>query len=320
MLLSLFLRAILDYPLSYHYLDERTNTMEKLIHPVPKSFSRSSHIDESTYQKMYNESITAPEKFWAEQAERLDWIKPWDSVKEASFQKEDVSIRWFEGAKINVAYNCVDRHAQATPNRTAIIWEGDDPEVDKKITYSQLKDSVCKMANVLKKHGVKKGDRVTIYMPMVLEAAYAMLACARIGAIHSIVFGGFSPDSLADRIIDCESSFLITADEGVRGNKTIPLKANVDRALERCPDCTKVLVVTRTGASVGWRTDRDIRWEEEAKTVSSECEPEPMDSEDPLFILYTSGSTGKPKGVLHSTAGYLLYASLTHETVFDYHE
>jgi len=294
--------------------------MEKLTHPVPNSFSGSSHIDQNTYQEMYKESTNAPETFWAKQAERLDWIERWESVKATSFQQEEVSIRWFDGAKLNVTYNCVDRHAEANPNRTAIIWEGDDPEVDKKITYSQLKDSVCTMANVLKKHGVKKGDRVTIYMPMVLEAAYAMLACARIGAIHSVVFGGFSPDSLADRIIDCESSFLITADEGVRGNKAIPLKANVDQALERCPDCTKVLVVTRTGASVGWNADRDLRWEDEAKTVPSECEPEPMGSEDPLFILYTSGSTGKPKGVLHTTAGYLLYASLTHEAVFDYHE
>ena len=225
---------------------------------------------------MYKESTNAPETFWAKQAERLDWIERWESVKATSFQQEDVSIRWFDGAKLNVTYNCVDRHAEANPNRTAIIWESDDPEVDKKITYSQLKDSVCKMANVLKKHGVKKGDRVTIYMPMVLEAAYAMLACARIGAIHSVVFGGFSPDSLADRIIDCESSFLITADEGVRGNKAIPLKANVDQALERCPDCTKVLVVTRTGASVEWNADRDLRWEDEAKTVPSECETEPM--------------------------------------------
>ena len=294
--------------------------MEKLTHPVPNSFSGSSHIDQNTYQEMYKESTNTPETFWAKQAERLDWIERWESVKATSFQQEDVSIRWFDGAKLNVTYNCVDRHAEANPNRTAIIWESDDPEVDKKITYSQLKDSVCKMANVLKKHGVKKGDRVTIYMPMVLEAAYAMLACARIGAIHSVVFGGFSPDSLADRIIDCESSFLITADEGVRGNKAIPLKANVDQALERCPDCTKVLVVTRTGASVGWNAGRDLRWEDEAKTVPSECEPEPMESEDPLFILYTSGSTGKPKGVLHTTAGYLLYASLTHEAVFDYHE
>ena len=294
--------------------------MEKLTHPVPNSFSGSSHIDQNTCQEMYKESTNAPETFWAKQAERLDWIERWESVKATSFQQEDVSIRWFDGAKLNVTYNCVDRHAEANPNRTAIIWESDDPEVDKKITYSQLKDSVCKMANVLKKHGVKKGDRVTIYMPMVLEAAYAMLACARIGAIHSVVFGGFSPDSLADRIIDCESSFLITADEGVRGNKAIPLKANVDQALERCPDCTKVLVVTRTGASVEWNADRDLRWEDEAKTVPSECEPEPMESEDPLFILYTSGSTGKPKGVLHTTAGYLLYASLTHEAVFDYHE
>ena len=293
---------------------------EKLIYPVPEDLSNSSHVDEATYQRLYNESVASPDTFWAQQAERLDWIRGWNSVKTTSFKKENVSIRWFDGAELNVSYNCVDRHVTMTPDRPAIIWEGDDPAVDKTVTYSQLKDSVCKMANVLKKHGVKKGDRVTIYMPMVLEAAYAMLACARVGAIHSVVFGGFSPDSLADRIIDCESSFLITADEGLRGNRTIPLKANVDQALQRCPACTKVLVIARTGSPVEWNEDRDIWWEEEAKTVSTDCEPEPMAAEDPLFILYTSGSTGKPKGVLHTTGGYLLYASLTHEMVFDYHD
>ena len=293
---------------------------EKLIYPVPAGLSNSSHVDEATYQRLYNESVASPDTFWAQQAERLDWIKGWNSVKTTSFNKENVSIRWFDGAELNVSYNCVDRHATRTPDRPAIIWEGDDPSVDKTVTYSQLKDFVCKMANVLKKHGVKKGDRVTIYMPMVLEAAYAMLACARIGAIHSVVFGGFSPDSLADRIIDCKSSFLITADEGLRGNRKIPLKANVDQALQRCPACTKVLVVARTGSPVEWNKDRDIWWEEEAKTVTADCEPEPMAAEDPLFILYTSGSTGKPKGVLHTTGGYLLYASLTHEMVFDYHD
>ena len=292
----------------------------KLIYPVPAGLSNSSHVDEATYQRLYNESVASPDTFWAQQAERLDWIKGWNSVKTTSFNKENVSIRWFDGAELNVSYNCVDRHATRTPDRPAIIWEGDDPSVDKTVTYSQLKDFVCKMANVLKKHGVKKGDRVTIYMPMVLEAAYAMLACARIGAIHSVVFGGFSPDSLADRIIDCKSSFLITADEGLRGNRKIPLKANVDQALQRCPACTKVLVVARTGSPVEWNKDRDIWWEEEAKTVTTDCEPEPMAAEDPLFILYTSGSTGKPKGVLHTTGGYLLYASLTHEMVFDYHD
>ena len=293
---------------------------EKLIYPVPEDLANSSHVDEATYQLLYNESVASPDAFWAKQAERLDWIRRWNSVKTTSFKKENVSIRWFDGAELNVSYNCVDRHVTMTPDRPAIIWEGDDPAVDKTVTYSQLKDSVCKMANVLKKHGVKKGDRVTIYMPMVLEAAYAMLACARIGAIHSVVFGGFSPDSLADRIIDCKSSFLITADEGLRGNRTIPLKANVDQALQRCPACTKVLVIARTGSPVEWNEDRDIWWEEEAKTVSTDCEPEPMAAEDPLFILYTSGSTGKPKGVLHTTGGYLLYASLTHEMVFDYHD
>ena len=293
---------------------------EKLIYPVPQNLSDASHIDQDSYQRLYDESIANPEAFWAKQAERLDWMKRWQSVKNTNFKKENVSIRWFEGAELNVSYNCVDRHAAINPNRTALIWESDDPAVDKTVTYGQLKNSVCKMANVLKKHGVKKGDRVTIYMPMVLEAAYAMLACTRIGAIHSVVFGGFSPDSLADRIIDCKSTFVITADEGIRGNRTIPLKANVDEALQRCPDCTKVLVIARTGSSVSWNNDRDISWEEEEKTVTKDCEPEPMAAEDPLFILYTSGSTGKPKGVLHTTAGYLLYASLTHELVFDYHD
>ena len=292
---------------------------EKLIYPVPEAISKTANIDDATYQRLYRQSLDDPEGFWAEQAQRIDWIEPWRTVKETSFQRNDVSIKWFNGGKLNVSANCIDRHATKTPNRTAIIWEGDDPAVDKSVSYAELKKLVCQMANVLKKHGVKKGDRVTIYMPMVPEAAYAMLACTRIGAIHSVVFGGFSPDSLANRIIDCKSSFLITADEGVRGERIIPLKANADKALERCPDCNTVLVVQRTGNEIDWVKDRDFWWHEEALSVPADCRPEPMDAEDPLFILYTSGSTGKPKGVLHTTGGYLLYAALTHHLVFDYH-
>ena len=292
---------------------------EKLIYPVPEAISKTANIDDATYQRLYRQSLDDPEGFWAEQAQRLDWIEPWRTVKETSFQRNDVSIKWFKGGRLNVSANCIDRHATKTPNRTAIIWEGDDPAVDKSVSYAELKKLVCQMANVLKKHGVKKGDRVTIYMPMVPEAAYAMLACTRIGAIHSVVFGGFSPDSLANRIIDCKSSFLITADEGVRGERIIPLKANADKALERCPDCNTVLVVQRTGNEIDWVKDRDFWWHEEALSVPADCRPEPMDAEDPLFILYTSGSTGKPKGVLHTTGGYLLYAALTHHLVFDYH-
>ena len=292
---------------------------EKLIYPVPEAISKTANIDDATYQRLYRQSLDDPEGFWAEQAQRIDWIEPWQTVKETSFQRNDVSIKWFKGGKLNVSANCIDRHATKTPNRTAIIWEGDDPAVDKSVSYAELKKLVCQMANVLKKHGVKKGDRVTIYMPMVPEAAYAMLACTRIGAIHSVVFGGFSPDSLANRIIDCKSSFLITADEGVRGERIIPLKANADKALERCPDCNTVLVVQRTGNEIDWVKDRDFWWHEEALSVPADCRPEPMDAEDPLFILYTSGSTGKPKGVLHTTGGYLLYAALTHHLVFDYH-
>jgi len=291
---------------------------EKLIYPVPEAISKAANIDEATYERLYRHSLDDPEGFWAEQAQRIDWLEPWRTVKETSFQRNEVSIKWFDGGKLNVSANCIDRHAAKTPNRTAIIWEGDDPAIDKSISYAELKKLVCQMANVLKKHGVKKGDRVTIYMPMVPEAAYAMLACTRIGAIHSVVFGGFSPDSLANRIIDCKSSFLITADEGVRGERIIPLKVNVDQALKRCPDCRTVLVVERTGNEINWVKGRDFWWHEEALSVSVDCEPEPMAAEDPLFILYTSGSTGKPKGVLHTTGGYLLYASLTHHLVFDY--
>jgi len=292
---------------------------EGRVFPVPESVAKAALIDKAGYERMYQHSIEDPDGFWAEQAKRIDWIAPWTTVKDTSFEG-DVHIRWFVDAKLNVSANCVDRHAAATPDKIAIIWEGDDPGEDKHITYRELKAEVCRMANVLKKHGVAKGDRVTIYMPMIPEVATAMLACARIGAIHSVVFGGFSPQSLADRIIDCKSTFLITADEGLRGGRTVPLKANADEALARCPDCKTVLVVRRTGGEVGWKAGRDIWWHEESATVSEDCEPEVMDAEDPLFILYTSGSTGKPKGVLHTTAGYLVYAALTHQYVFDYRD
>ena len=291
---------------------------EALVYPVPEALSKFANIDNQTYKRLYSQSIDNPEVFWTEQAQRLDWIKPWNKVKETSFDRSNISIKWFDGGQLNVSANCIDRHADKTPDRTAIIWEADDPTIDKAISYAELKVSVCQMANVLRKQGVGKGDRVTIYMPMVPEAAFAMLACTRIGAIHSVVFGGFSPDSLADRIIDCESTFLITADEGIRGGRIVPLKANVDKALERCPECKNVLVIKRTGGKINWAEGRDLWWEEEMSTVSKECNPEPMDAEDPLFILYTSGSTGKPKGVLHTTGGYLLHTSLTHELVFDY--
>ncbi len=291
---------------------------ETLFYPVPDTIAKSANIDERTYKSLYAQSVSDPESFWAEQAKRLDWIRPWDNVKKTSFDRNKVSIKWFDGAALNVSANCLDRHAAKTPDRAAIIWEGDDPSVDKTISYAELTTLVCQMANVLKKHNVKKGDRVTIYMPMVPEAAIAMLACTRIGAIHSVVFGGFSPDSLADRIIDCESTFLITADEGIRGGRAIPLKENVDKALQRCPECRNVLVIRRTGGKIGWSADRDLWWHEEQSNVPEECNPEPMGAEDPLFILYTSGSTGKPKGVLHTTGGYLLHASLTHQLVFDY--
>ena len=291
---------------------------EALVYPVPEALSKFGNIDNQTYKRLYSQSIDNPEVFWSEQAQRLDWIKPWNKVKATSFDRSNISIKWFDGGQLNVSANCIDRHADKTPDRTAIIWEADDPTIDKAISYAELKVSVCQMANVLRKHGVGKGDRVTIYMPMVPEAAFAMLACTRIGAIHSVVFGGFSPDSLADRIIDCKSTFLITADEGIRGGRIVPLKANVDKALERCPECKNVLVIKRTGGKINWAEGRDLWWEEEMSTVSKECNPEPMDAEDPLFILYTSGSTGKPKGVLHTTGGYLLHTSLTHELVFDY--
>ena len=284
----------------------------------PPSQDILSHVavTEDQYDVMYKESIDDPEKFWGRMAKRLDWfIKP-TIIKNASF-KDDVSIRWYEDGILNACYNCVDRHIKTKAKSTALIWEGDTPGQDKRITYSELKDEVCRLANLLKERGVKKGDRVTIYMPMVPEAVYSMLACARIGAVHSVVFAGFSPDSLKDRILDCGSSVVITADEGLRGGKRIPLKANTDKALESCPDVHTVLVLRHTGAEIAWIEGRDIEGAM-VNEQSPDCPCEQMNAEDPLFILYTSGSTGKPKGVLHSTGGYMVYVSLTHELVFDY--
>ena len=294
--------------------------MSAHVYPVPASWKMRAFINEAGYKSMYADSVKNPDKFWAKQAKRLDWFKAPTKIKNTSFAYEKVSIKWFEDGVLNVSYNCIDRHLKKRANQTAIIWEGDNPYDDKKITYAELHAQVCRMANVMKRHGVKKGDRVTIYMPMIPEAAYAMLACTRIGAVHSIVFGGFSPDSLAGRINDCNSKFVITADEGVRAGKKIPLKVNTDEALKKCAGNEKVLVIRRTGAAVPFDATRDFWFHEEATKVSAECKPEKMKAEDPLFILYTSGSTGKPKGVLHTTGGYLVYAAMTHQYIFDYHD
>lgn len=288
-------------------------------HPVPKAFAATAHITNDQYQAMYQASIDDPATFWAQQAEQfLNWDKRWDSVVEFDFLKGEAS--WFSGGKLNVSTNCIDRHLATRAEQTAIIWEGDDPDDDATITYNELHEQVCKLANALKSRGVKKGDRVCLYMPMILEAAYAMLACTRIGAVHSIVFGGFSPEALKDRILDADCQVVITADESVRGGKTVPLKANVDQALESCPNVHTVITVERTANDIAWLDDRDFWYHQLIENADSICEPEAMDSEDPLFILYTSGSTGKPKGVLHSTGGYLLQAAMTHKFTFDYHD
>jgi len=291
------------------------------IYPVPDSVKKRALIDEAQYEAMYARSVEDNEGFWAEQAERVDWIRPFTKVKDVSFAKDDLHIRWFYDGSLNVCYNCVDRHLEAKGDDVAIIWEGDDPDTDLKITYRELHERVCRFANSLKALGAKKGDRVTIYMPMIPDAAVAMLACARIGAVHSVVFGGFSPDALSGRIIDCNSNIVVTADEGRRGGKRVPLKANVDAAAAN-PDVTtleKVLVVRNTGADVGWVDDRDVWLHDIEKEVDADCPCAEMGAEDPLFILYTSGSTGQPKGVLHTGGGYLVYAAMTHEQVFDYH-
>ncbi len=288
--------------------------------PVPLDWKKRGFVSASDYVARYAQSIEDPDGFWKKEAERLDWVKPFTKVSDVSFAADDLHIRWFEDGALNVAANCIDRHLAKRGNQTAIIWEGDDPKDSKKISYRQLHEEVCRFANVLKARGVKKGDRVTIYLPMIPEAAYAMLACARIGAIHSVVFGGFSPDSLAGRITDCDSRLVITADEGLRAGRPVPLKANTDEALKKAPAVTDVLVVKRTGGKVTMQDGRDRWYHEEAAKVASDCPAEAMGAEDPLFILYTSGSTGKPKGVLHTSGGYLLYAAATHHYVFDYHE
>ncbi|WP_031432800.1 acetate--CoA ligase [Methylomarinum vadi] len=292
---------------------------EHKIYPINPIVAEHAHIDRSSYQELYRQSISEPEKFWAEQAKNfLDWHEPWEEVLSFDFPRGE--INWFKGGKLNVSVNCLDRHLENKADQIAIIWEGDDPTKDKKITYRQLHEQVCKFANVLKAQGVKKGDRVCIYLPMLAEAAVVILACTRIGAIHSIVFGGFSADSLKDRILDADCEYLICADEGYRGGKTVPSKVNADKAAGQCPNLKRVIVIQNTGNDIPWNESRDLWYHEAMKEASADCPAEAMDAEDPLFILYTSGSTGKPKGVLHTTGGYLLYAAITHKYVFDYHD
>jgi acetyl-CoA synthetase len=290
--------------------------------PVPQEWADRAWLDNSAYKKMYESSITKKEEFWAEQGKRIDWIKPYTKVKDTSFNEDDLHVKWFYDGVLNPSANCLDRHLETRGDQVAIIWEGDDPNEDEKITYSDLYQRVCRFANGLKSLGVQKGDRVTIYLPMIPEIAISMLACSRIGAIHSVIFGGFSPESIAGRIQDCESTFIITSDEGLRGGRTIPLKKNVDQAIERlgADQVNNVVVVNRTGANIDWFKDRDIWYHDLIAGQQTDCAPEPMNAEDPLFILYTSGSTGKPKGVLHTAGGYIVYASMTHQYVFDYHE
>lgn len=294
--------------------------MSDTLYPVSEALKASAYVNKDEYQRLYQWSVEQPEAFWAEQAKRLDWIKPFTQVKHCSFARDAVDVRWFEDGQLNASYNCIDRHLKTHPNKTAIIWEGDEKEWQKHITYRQLHDEVCRLANGLKKLGVEKGDRVIIYMPMVPEAAYAMLACARIGAIHSVIFAGFSPNAIADRIVDCGAKVLITANEGRRGGNHVALKENVDKALQKeGTDCIEnVIVYKHTEGAFGWTEGRDIWWHELAGECSAICEPTAMDAEDPLFILYTSGSTGQPKGVVHTTGGYMVYASITHHYVFDY--
>ena len=293
--------------------------MTDAVYPVPKEWADHALIDADRYEAMYRESVEDPDAFWMREAARLDWMRPFSRTKETSFHKDDFGIRWFADGTLNLSANCLDRHLDGRRDDVAILWEPDDPSEDgRSITYGELHEMVCKFANVLKANGAARGDRVTIYMPMIPEAAVAMLACARIGAIHSVVFGGFSPEALAGRIQDCDSELVITTDEGRRGGKPIPLKANVDEALDECPSVQRVIVFRHTGAQIPMKTGRDVDWAEAMSGASAECEPEEMSAEDPLFILYTSGSTGKPKGVLHTTGGYAVWASMTHQYVFDY--
>ncbi|MET4698687.1 acetyl-CoA synthetase [Constrictibacter sp. MBR-5] len=288
--------------------------------PVPEAFAKSALIDKAKYEDMYRRSVDDPEGFWAEHGKRIDWFTPYTKVKDVSFEADDLHIRWFYDGTLNASYNCLDRHLEKRGDQVAIIWEGDDPSKDRRITYRELHAEVCKFANVLKSLGAKKGDRVTIYLPMIPEIAVAVLACARIGAIHSVVFGGFSPESLAGRISDCGSSLVVTSDEGVRGGRPIPLKKNTDAALEHAPSAKTCVVVKHTGAAIDMKEGRDHWYGDLMAKASADCPAEPMNAEDPLFILYTSGSTGKPKGVLHTTGGYMVYASMTHQYVFDYHD
>ena len=281
---------------------------------------KNAHVNSEQYEKMYAESINDPDVFWDTHGKRIDWIKPYQKISNISYAKEDLKIKWYEDGTLNASANCLDRHLKTKGDSTAIIWEGDNPNESKHITYNQLYEDVCKFSNVLKKAGAKKGDRITIYMPMIPEATIAMLACTRIGAIHSVVFGGFSPDALAGRIEDCDSTIIITADEGVRSGKTIPLKSNTDEAIAKAKMCKTTIVVKRTGGDINWIDGQDIWYHEEMEKASSECVPTEMNAEDPMFILYTSGSTGKPKGVLHTTGGYMVYTSMTHHYVFDYHD
>jgi len=292
--------------------------MSDKLFKVPADWAKNSYVNQSSYESKYKESINNNEKFWADEGKRIHWFKPYTKIKEVIYSTKKVSIKWFYDGTTNVSYNCIDRHLPKRAKQTAIIFEGDNPKESKNITYQELSDEVCKLANGLKEIGVKKGDRVTIYMPMVPEGVYAMLACTRIGAIHSVVFGGFSPDSIVNRILDCKSEFVITADEGLRGQKVIPLKKNIDEALKKCPNVKKCIVLKRTGGNVPFDTKRDVWYHELTSKMSTTCKPEEMNAEDPLFILYTSGSTGKPKGVLHTTGGYLVYASMTHQYIFDY--
>ena len=291
---------------------------EAHVYPVTAEFAKNAHIDKAKYEDMYGASIDDSEAFWADHGKRIDWIKPYTKVRDVNFKTPGVSIKWFYDGTLNASANCLDRHIETRGDQIAIIWEGDDPAVSEHVTYRDLHERVCRLSNAMKARGVKKGDRVTLYMPMVVEAAVAMLACTRIGAVHSIVFGGFSPDSLSARIIGCDSNCVITADEGLRGGKKVPLKANTDEALKDCPSVETVIVVNRTGGNVNMQEGRDVWYEDVCAEASPDCPPEEMNAEDPMFILYTSGSTGAPKGVLHTTGGYMVYASMTHEYIFDY--
>ena len=293
---------------------------QDMIFEPSADLAKSALIDANGYAALYQDSIANPDQFWAEHGKRIDWIKPYSQISDVSYDAKDLHIKWYADGTLNAAANCLDRHLATRGDQTAIIWEGDEPDQHRHITYRELHEEVCKFANVLKANGAKKGDRITIYMPMIPEATVAMLACARIGAVHSVVFGGFSPDALAGRIQDCDSTMVITADEGVRGGRPIPLKANTDEALANCPDCKTAIVVKRTGGKIDWFDGRDVWYHEAMASASADCPAEEMNAEDPMFILYTSGSTGKPKGVLHTTGGYMVYASMTHQYVFDYHD